>query len=189
MFPAKPAAHTCGITATWINHSTFLLQTTRGNILTGPVYGPRTSPVSWAGPRRTHAPGIAYHWSNHELSARNRRLWSGFFLETGEATAHFVGDTGYDSPKFGLIRARLGAPDLAMIPIGAYEPRWFMATTTATPRKPCASITISAHDSASRYTGHFSTHRQSPRSAATGAGRLARAFKHIGKRFSHPLAG
>ncbi len=39
----------------------------------------------------------------------------------------FVGDSGYDEPLFRRIRDRLGAPDLALVPIGAYEPRWFMA--------------------------------------------------------------
>ena len=60
VMPAKPAAHTGGIRATWINHSTFLLQTPSGNLLTDPVYSERVSPVSWAGPRRAHPPGIAF---------------------------------------------------------------------------------------------------------------------------------
>ena len=40
---------------------------------------------------------------------------------------YFAGNTGADVPMFIEIRARLGAPDLALIPIGGYEPRWFMA--------------------------------------------------------------
>lgn len=45
---------------------------------------------------------------------RQRRLW-------------FVGDSGYDEPLFREVRERLGVPDVALVPIGAYEPRWFMA--------------------------------------------------------------
>src|SRR5204862_4367854 len=39
----------------------------------------------------------------------------------------FAGDSGYDADLFREIGRRGGAPDLALIPIGAYEPRWFMA--------------------------------------------------------------
>lgn len=68
----------------------------------------------------------ARHWSNRVRGLRNRRLWGGFFVQSGGRTAHFVGDTGYDDTLFKEIRRRCGSPDLAMIPIGAYAPRWFM---------------------------------------------------------------
>jgi L-ascorbate metabolism protein UlaG (beta-lactamase superfamily) len=74
------------------------------------------------------------HWSNRLGAPRNHRLWGGFYLTfSGAATGEparrlwFAGDTGYDAELFGEIRRRCGAPDLALIPIGAYEPRWFMA--------------------------------------------------------------
>jgi L-ascorbate metabolism protein UlaG (beta-lactamase superfamily) len=44
----------------------------------------------------------------------------------GGRRVYFVGDSGYAPDFFPAIRARCGAPDLALIPIGAYEPRWFM---------------------------------------------------------------
>ncbi|MFI5337186.1 MAG: MBL fold metallo-hydrolase [Opitutales bacterium] len=73
------------------------------------------------------------HWSNRLSGPRNSRLWGGFFLRTGDQRLSFVGDTGYDPEYFVATRRRLGAPDLALIPIGAYEPRWFMAAQHCDP--------------------------------------------------------
>lgn len=67
------------------------------------------------------------HWSNRLGTPRNHRLWGGFFLNLGGRRVWFVGDTGYNAGITREIRERCGAPDLAMVPIGAYEPRWFMA--------------------------------------------------------------
>ncbi|AHF93795.1 beta-lactamase [Opitutaceae bacterium TAV5] len=80
----------------------------------------------------------AHHWSNRLSGGRNGRLWGGFYAEPGlsaaqgeragrEATLYFAGDTGYEEGLFQKIRERLGAPDLALLPIGAYAPRWFMS--------------------------------------------------------------
>lgn len=191
---------------TWIGHATFLIQTPHANFLTDPVFSERASPVTWAGPRRVHPPGVTLdalpridavllshdhydhcdvaslralaakfpdahfiaplrhrdlleaagarrvveldwwetreiadvrvsltpgkHWSNRLGTPRNHRLWGGFFLEFSTAAPRrlwFVGDTGYDAEIFRAVRSRCGAPDLALVPIGAYEPRWFMA--------------------------------------------------------------
>ena len=55
-------------------------------------------------------------------------LWCGHWLDTPVGGVWFAGDTGYgDGAIFRDIRARHGTPDLALIPIGAYAPRWFMA--------------------------------------------------------------
>ena len=68
----------------------------------------------------------AQHWSKRSAIGRNRTLWGGFWLQAGAAlSVCFAGDTGY-GPHFELIRERMGSPDLALLPIGAYEPRWFM---------------------------------------------------------------
>jgi L-ascorbate metabolism protein UlaG (beta-lactamase superfamily) len=67
------------------------------------------------------------HWTNRLGTRRNHRLWGGFFVRIGERTVWFVGDSGYDKSLFHEIQTRLGRPDLALVPIGAYEPRWFMA--------------------------------------------------------------
>ncbi|MFI5361292.1 MAG: MBL fold metallo-hydrolase [Elusimicrobiota bacterium] len=65
------------------------------------------------------------HWSGRGFFDRRRALWGGFFLRRGPASVFFAGDTGYGA-HFAMIRERLGVPDLSVLPIGAYEPRWFM---------------------------------------------------------------
>ena len=67
----------------------------------------------------------AAHWSNRGLADRRRTLWCGFVLEGAAGRTYFAGDTGY-GPHFALVRERLGAPRLALLPIGAFRPRWFM---------------------------------------------------------------
>ena len=75
----------------------------------------------------------ARHWSNRVSGSRNHRLWSGFFVHAGGRTAYYSGDTGYDDQMFKDVRAQCGQPDLGIIPIGAYEPRWFMAVQHCDP--------------------------------------------------------
>lgn len=227
-----PAPGADEVVATWINHSTFLLQTPRGNVITDPIYSERCSPVSWAGPRRVHPPGVPFealprldavllshdhydhcdlptlqrlaqrepqprflspfghaelarsagfraeniveldwwqtqtiaagfeitltparHWSNRFGRPRNSRLWGGFFLKTAGAPAiHFAGDSGYHDALFHEIRSRLGPPGLALVPIGAYEPRWFMAPQHCNPAEAVqihrdlgATISVAMH--------------------------------------------
>lgn len=67
----------------------------------------------------------AQHWSRRGLFDRNRSLWAGFWIETRSHRIYFAGDTGY-GPHFRWIREKLGVPDLALLPIGAYEPRAIM---------------------------------------------------------------
>jgi L-ascorbate metabolism protein UlaG (beta-lactamase superfamily) len=67
----------------------------------------------------------AQHWSGRGLSDRNRTLWGGFVIEVSDRTVYFAGDTGYCA-QFSEIRSRYGVVDVALLPIGAYEPRWFM---------------------------------------------------------------
>lgn len=67
----------------------------------------------------------ARHWSGRGLRDRNLALWAGFVMETPRKKIYFAGDTGYGS-FFKQIRERIGVVDIALLPIGAYEPRWFM---------------------------------------------------------------
>ncbi len=68
----------------------------------------------------------ARHWSRRRPFGTNKRLWGGFMMQTGGRRVYFAGDSGYEESLFAEIGRRCGAADLAMIPIGAYEPRWFM---------------------------------------------------------------
>ena len=75
----------------------------------------------------------ARHWSRRRPFGANRRLWGGFMLRVGGRLVYFVGDSGYQEGLFHAIARRCGAPDLALIPIGAYEPRWFMESAHMNP--------------------------------------------------------
>jgi N-acyl-phosphatidylethanolamine-hydrolysing phospholipase D len=81
------------------------------------------------------------HWSGRSLSDRMQTLWGGFAVFTRDLHVYFSGDTGY-SKDFADTRARFAARhtaargggfDLALIAVGAYEPRWFMQTTHVNP--------------------------------------------------------
>lgn len=191
------------LSATFVNHASYLLQLGKINILTDPVFSERTSPVQWAGPRRVRPPGLelnqlpeihivlishghydhldegsvrelarkfnplfltplgngqylkeygaekvieldwwnqaetvfsdldihlvpAQHWTQRGLFGRNKALWGGFYLVYKNFRIYFAGDTGYNQNLFYSIRDKFGDPSLSLLPIGAYEPRWFM---------------------------------------------------------------
>lgn len=72
----------------------------------------------------------ATHWSARSPTDRNRTLWGGWVFKTVPGaprpySVYFAGDSGY-SRDFERIGAAFGALDLALLPIGAYAPRWFM---------------------------------------------------------------
>jgi L-ascorbate metabolism protein UlaG (beta-lactamase superfamily) len=67
----------------------------------------------------------AQHWSMRTFKDTNTALWGGFWIQCDTLKIYFCGDSGYGS-HFKLIQERLGAPDISILPIGSYEPRWFM---------------------------------------------------------------
>ncbi|WOJ93094.1 MBL fold metallo-hydrolase [Congregibacter variabilis] len=200
-----------GISVTYINHSTFLIQVDGINILTDPVYSERVSPFTWAGPRRVHAPGVALedlppidvilishnhydhldeetlrsllsrqkepplllaglgnrellrslgvsrqrdldwgqsaqlddvaftftecrHRSGRGFADQMKTLWGSFVIKTSQGNLYFAGDTGY-GPHLSSTGEQYGPFALALLPIGAYEPRWFMKDVHLNPQE------------------------------------------------------
>jgi len=198
-----PAQVDDGVRVCFVGHASFLIQTGGLNILIDPVWSERASPLSFMGPRRVRAPGIAFdnlpnidvvlithghydhldaetlarltrrdrppivaplgndatirqhdpsanvaaldwhdraalndkvavtlvptqHWTARGLFDRNKALWGGYVIETPAGRVYHVTDTGYHDGLFRETRDRYGPFRLAIIPIGAYEPRWFM---------------------------------------------------------------
>jgi L-ascorbate metabolism protein UlaG (beta-lactamase superfamily) len=214
---------------TFVGHSTFLIQTPAGNILTDPMYSERAGPWTLLGPRRVRPPAVtlddlppvsivllshghydhldlqtlralarrfdplviaplghdaivrsagvrnvetldwwdgskraplavtmtpAHHFTARTPFDRNRALWGGFVVGAGNRRIYFAGDTAY-VPFFADIRERLGPIDLALLPIGAYEPRWFMRSVHMNPAEA-----VQAHldlDAAQSIGMHFGT--------------------------------
>jgi L-ascorbate metabolism protein UlaG (beta-lactamase superfamily) len=215
---------------TFIGHSTFLIQTADGNILTDPMYSQRAGPLNVLGPRRVRQPGIpfddlppisivllshnhydhcdlrtlgrladrfhpvvvtplrngglvrssgirrveeldwwqetkvsglsvaltpAQHFSARSPLDRNRALWGGFMLVASGVRILFAGDTAY-APFFRDIAQRLGPIDLALLPIGAYEPRWFMKHVHMNPAEAVqAHMDLEAAGSIGMHFGTF----------------------------------
>jgi L-ascorbate metabolism protein UlaG (beta-lactamase superfamily) len=217
-------------TVTFVGHSTFLIQTRAGNVLTDPMFSERAGPLSFIGPRRVRAPGVrfddlpdislvllshnhydhcdlrtlaalqrrfdlelitmvgnaalarkarvrrieeldwwqptktssiavtatpAQHFSARTPFDRNRALWGGFVVEVAGRRIFFAGDSGY-APHFADVPRRLGDIDLALLPIGAYEPRWFMKDVHMNPDEAVrAHLDLGARRSIGMHFGTF----------------------------------
>ena len=97
----------------------------------------------------------AQHFSGRGLNDRDATLWMGFMLESSAGSVYFAGDTGF-GPHFELIRQRLGSPRLALLPIGAYLPRWFMGPVHMDPEDAVmAHRVLGAHTSLGIHFGTF----------------------------------
>ena len=68
----------------------------------------------------------ALHFSARGIYDRNLTLWCGYVMECRQRLTYFAGDTAFGN-HFAQIREKFGSPHLALLPIGAYEPRWFMS--------------------------------------------------------------
>jgi L-ascorbate metabolism protein UlaG (beta-lactamase superfamily) len=80
--------------------------------------------VEIGGVRVTYVP--SQHWSRRSLSDANRALWGGFVIEGAGLSIYHSGDTAYFD-GFTAIGKRFPRIDLALLPIGAYDPEWFMS--------------------------------------------------------------
>ena len=99
----------------------------------------------------------ARHFSARGPFDRNRALWGGFMLQSAvdQGRVLFAGDSGA-GPHWETIRTRLGAPDVALLPIGAYEPRWFMAPVHMNPAEAVdAHLALNARHSIGMHFGTF----------------------------------
>jgi L-ascorbate metabolism protein UlaG (beta-lactamase superfamily) len=95
----------------------------------------------------------AFHWSGRGLRDRRMTLWCSFVLTGpgGDVLFH-VGDTAYgDGSIFRSIREKYGEPRVALLPIGAYEPRWFMQAQHINPEE---AVQIMLDCGAERAFGH-----------------------------------
>jgi len=225
-----PSLAGASISVTFIGHSTWLIQTPSGNLITDPMYSRRAGPFNLFGPRRVRDAAVPFEdlppislvllshnhydhcdlptlrrlarrfdplvvtplgnarlvrstgitrveerdwWGTAQLAAlditltpaqhfsargpfdRNRGLWCGFRIETGGVRLFFAGDTGY-GPFFREIRRQLGPVDLALLPIGAYEPRWFMKDIHMNPAEAVqAHLDLEASQSLGMHFGTF----------------------------------
>ncbi len=127
------------------------------------------------GTRITFVP--AQHWSARTPFDRRRTLWGGFVVEAPGITVYFAGDSGY-CPHFREIRERFGTVDVALLPIGAYEPRWFMAAQHMDPAEA-----VQAHrdlDARHGVAMHFGTFRLTPEAIDAPERELAQALAEQG---------
>lgn len=86
----------------------------------------------------------AHHWSTRGPNDIRRSHWCGFVVRGAAGSAYFAGDTG-DGPHFAAIAERHGI-DVALLPIGAYAPRWFMRSQHMNPQDAVtAAQTLGAH--------------------------------------------
>jgi L-ascorbate metabolism protein UlaG (beta-lactamase superfamily) len=84
------------------------------------------------------------HWSARGLTDRNKALWASFVIETPAGRIYHVADSGYgDGQHFRDARDRYGPFRLAVLPIGAYEPRWFMRDMHMNPAEAVQAFTTS----------------------------------------------
>lgn len=120
-----------------------LVLTPLGNdaIIDQAVPGMRLSVHDW-GERVDIANDVAvhvepvHHWSARGARDRRMALWAGFVIETPGGKVYFAGDTGFhDGTNYRLMAEKHGGLRLAILPIGAYEPRWFMAPQHQNPEE------------------------------------------------------
>ncbi len=97
----------------------------------------------------------AQHFAARAPWDRCRTLWNGFMLHTRAGDVFFCGDSGW-GPHFAAIREKIGAPDLALMPVGAYEPRWFMIPVHMNPDESVrAHLALGARRSIGMHFGTF----------------------------------
>lgn len=107
------------------------------------------------------APGLklhfvpAQHFSARGIFDRMKTLWGGFVLESAQGNIYAAGDTARGR-HFGMLKERFGCFRLALLPIGAYEPRWFMAKAHLNPEEAVnAMLALKAEHALAIHFGCF----------------------------------
>lgn len=135
----------------------------------------QSAPIGASGVTVTMTP--ARHGSQRGLGDRNVVLWGGFVLTGPSGSVFFAGDTAF-APHFAEIRRRLGAPTVALLPIGAYQPRWFMENIHMDP--PDAVRAHQALGAAHSVGIHWGTFDLSDEGRFQPAGELTLALRRAG---------
>lgn len=116
------------------------------------------------------------HFSGRGIFDRDRSLWCGFMIETASGSICFAADTGWGN-QFDEIRERLGAPRLALLPIGAFRPEWFMSRVHISPEQA-----LDAHSALGARTSvatHYGTFQLADDAEAEAAERIASNLHRI----------
>ncbi len=81
------------------------------------------------------------HWSARQFLDRNKALWAAFIVDTPAGRIYHVGDSGYgDGHHFRKAGEQYGPFRLAILPVGAYEPRWFMRDQHMNPEEAVMAL-------------------------------------------------
>ncbi|MCE8039576.1 twin-arginine translocation signal domain-containing protein [Halomonas sp. MCCC 1A11062] len=99
----------------------------------------------------------AHHWSARSLWDRRMALWASFVVETPAGNIYHVGDTGFHSGiNYRAAREKHGGFRLANLPIGAYEPRWFMQSQHQNPEEAVQGMMLcGARNAIGHHWGSF----------------------------------
>lgn len=137
------------------------------------------------------------HWSQRIGQPFNSTLWCSWLLDSGERRYYFAGDTGYFH-GFREFGRKFPPIDVAMMPVGAYEPRWFMAYQHMNPEEAYRAFReLGARHMLAMHWGTFRlTHealneppRALERAVATGGGDPSRVHvMAVGERWELPLS-
>jgi L-ascorbate metabolism protein UlaG (beta-lactamase superfamily) len=115
--------------------STFVVPVGVGRLLRSENIGP-VHELDWGKacsfPNFTIHSVPAMHFSGRGIFDGNKTLWCGYMIECPERLVYFAGDTAFGT-HFAQIREKFGSPHIALLPIGAYEPRWFMSPVHMAP--------------------------------------------------------
>jgi L-ascorbate metabolism protein UlaG (beta-lactamase superfamily) len=132
----------------------------------------------------------AHHWSRRGMRDTCKTLWGGWLFTYGDLSIHFAGDSGY-GPRLAEIGARFPGLDLAILPIGAYQPAWFMQRNHLNPEEAVAACgDLGAARMATMHWGTFVLSAEpilEPPQRATAA--WAAAGRAEGDLFNLPIGG